>query len=101
MTVTTAYEGDRTIHYWVGARMAVCAHKRRGALVRKKVASIEHTVLEDCVNNDIESLVARIWEEIEKQDLPEMLEDLESLKYVPVEVRRKTASEPLFIVRYE
>jgi hypothetical protein len=81
--------------------MAVCAQKRRRALVRKEVANIEHTVLEDCVNKDIESLVARIWEEIEQQELPAMLEDLESLKYVPVEVRRKEASEPLFLVRYE
>lgn len=81
--------------------MAVCAQKRREALVRKKVANIEHTVPEDCVDKDIESLVARIWEEIEKQELPVMLEDLESLKYVPVEVRRKAASEPLFLVRYE
>ncbi len=69
--------------------------------MRKEVASIEHAVLEDCGNKDIESLVARIWEEIERQELPVMLEDLESLKYVPVEVRRKAASEPLFIVRYE
>jgi hypothetical protein len=79
----------------------MCAQKRRGALVRKTVANIEHTVLEDCVNKDIESFVARVWEEIEQQDLPMMLEDLESLKYVPIEVRRKAASEPLFIVRYE
>jgi hypothetical protein len=69
--------------------------------MRKEVANIEHTVFEDCVNKDIESLVARIWEEIEKQELPAMLEDLESLKYVPAEVRRKAASEPLFLVRYE
>jgi hypothetical protein len=33
--------------------------------------------------------------------LPKMLEDLESLKYVPVEVRRKEASAPLFLVRNE
>ena len=69
--------------------------------MRKKVANIEHTVLEDCVNKDIESFVARVWEEIEQQDLPSLLEDLESLKFVPVEVRRKEASEPLFLVRYE
>jgi hypothetical protein len=81
--------------------MAVCAQKRRGALVRRKVANIEHTVLEDCVNKDIESFVARIWEEIQQQELPLMLEDLESLKYVPVEVRRKAARESLFIARYE
>jgi hypothetical protein len=81
--------------------MALCAQKRRGALMRNKVVNIEHTVLEDCVDREIESLVARIWEEIEQQELPVMLEDLESLKYVPVEVRKKAASEPLFLVRYE
>ena len=81
--------------------MTMCAQRGRGALVRKKVANVEHTVLEDCLNKDIESFVARVWEEIEQQDLPSLLEDLESLKFVPVEVRRKEASEPLFLVRYE
>ena len=81
--------------------MTACAHKRRGAAVRKKVTNIERVVLKDFGNKDIESLVARIWEEIEQQELPVMLEDLECLKYVPVEVRRKAASEPLFLVRYE
>ena len=81
--------------------MTMCAQRGRRALVRKKVANIEHTVLEDCVNKDIESFVARVWEEIEQQDLPSLLEDLESLKLVRVEVRRKEASEPLFLVRYE
>ena len=69
--------------------------------MRKKVTNIERPVVKDFVNKDIESLVARIWKEIEQQELPVMLEDLESLKYVPVEIRRKAASEPLFLVRYE
>lgn len=81
--------------------MTACAHKKRGALVRKEVTNIERAVLEGFGNKDIESLVARIWKEIEQQELPVMLEDLESLKYVPVEVRRKAASEQLFLVRYE
>jgi hypothetical protein len=81
--------------------MTMCAQKGRRALAKRKVANIEHTVLEDCINKDIETFVARIWQEIEQQDLPKMLEDLESLKYVPVEIRRKEASEPLFLVRYE
>ena len=81
--------------------MTACAHKRRGAPVRKKVTNIERPVVKDFVNKDIESLVARIWKEIEQQELPVMLEDLESLKYVPVEIRRKAASEQLFLVRYE
>jgi hypothetical protein len=79
----------------------MCAQKGRRALAKRKVADIEHTVLEDCISKNIETFVARIWEEIEQQDLPKMLEDLESLKYVPVEIRRKEASEPLFLVRYE
>jgi hypothetical protein len=81
--------------------MTMCAQKGRRALAKRKVADIEHTVLEDCISKNIETFVARIWEEIEQQDLPKMLEDLESLKYVPVEIRRKEASEPLFLVRYE
>jgi len=81
--------------------MTKCAQNRKGALVRKKVANIEPLILEDRVNKDFETFVARVWEEIEQQHLPWMLEDLESLKYVSVEVRRKAASEPLFLVRYE
>jgi len=81
--------------------MTMCAQKGGRALARREVADIEHMVLEDCINKDIETFVARIWQEIEQQDLPKMLEDLESLKYVPVEVRRKEAGEPLFLVRYE
>jgi hypothetical protein len=81
--------------------MTMCAQKGRRALAKRKVANIEHTVLEDCINKNIETFVARIWQEIEQQDLPKMLEDLESLKYVPVEIRRKEASKPLFLVRYE
>jgi hypothetical protein len=79
----------------------MCAQVSKRALVGKKVANIEHTVLGDWVNKDIEKFVACVWKEIEQQDLPKMLEDLESLKYVPVEVRRKAATEPLFLVRYE
>jgi hypothetical protein len=81
--------------------MTMCAQKGRRALAKRKVANIEHTVLEDCINKNIETFVARIWQEIEQQDLPKMLEDLECLKYVPVEIRRKEASKPLFLVRYE
>ena len=70
--------------------MTVCAQKR------KKTANTE-----DSLNNDIEPFVAHLWEDVTQQHLIGMLEDLESLKYVPVEVRRKAASEPLFLVRYE
>ena len=80
--------------------MTMCAQLSKGALVRKKVANIEHLILEDRVEN-IEMFVAHVWEENEQQHLPAMLEDLESLKFVPVEVRRKEANEPLFLVRYE
>jgi hypothetical protein len=81
--------------------MMECAQKRRGALVRKKIVNIENLFLENSANKEIEPFVARIWEDIKQQHLLGMLEDLESLKYVPVEVRRKAASEPLFLVRYE
>jgi hypothetical protein len=81
--------------------MIECAQKRRGALVRKKSVNIEKLFLENSTNKEIEPFVARIWEDIKQQHLLGMLEDLESLKYVPVEVRRKAASEPLFLVRYE
>ena len=81
--------------------MTMCAQRGRGALVRKKVTNIEHTVLEDCVNKDIESFVARVWEEIEQQYLPSVLEDWESWIFLPVEFRMKGGGEPLFLVRYE
>jgi hypothetical protein len=47
------------------------------------------------MNKDIEPFVAHVWEDIRQQHLLGMLEDLESLKYVPVKIRRKAASEPL------
>lgn len=80
--------------------MMKCAQKRKRALVRKEIANIENMFLEDSMNKDIESVVARVWEEISQKHLLGMLEDLESLKYVPIEIRRKAASEPLFLVRY-
>lgn len=79
----------------------MCAQKRKRALVRKKIANIENLVLENSMNKDIEPFVAQVWEDIKQQHLLGMLEDLESLKYVPVEVRRKAANKPLFLVRYE
>ncbi len=80
--------------------MMKCAQKRKRALVRKEIANIENMFLEDSMNKDIESVVARVWEEISQKHLLGMLEDSESLKYVPIEIRRKAASEPLFLVRY-
>jgi hypothetical protein len=50
---------------------------------------------------NIEKLVADIWEDLTQRHIPEMLVDLESLKYVPREIRVKMATEPLFISRYE
>ena len=81
--------------------MMKCAQKRRRALVRKEIVNIENLFLENSTNKEIEPFVAHIWENIKQQHLLGMLEDLECLKYVPVEVRRKAASEPLFLVRYE
>jgi hypothetical protein len=80
--------------------MMECAQKRKRALVRKEIANIENMFIEDNMNKDIEPIVAHVWEEISQKHLPGMLEDLESLKYVPIEIRRKAASEPLFLVRY-
>ena len=78
----------------------MCAQKQKGALVRKKIAYIENRFLENSTNKNIEPFVACIWEDIKQQHLLGMLEDLESLKYVSIEIRRKAASEPLFLVRY-
>jgi hypothetical protein len=75
--------------------MMMCAQKRRRALVRKKTANIKNLFLENSTNKDIEPFVAHVWEDIRQQHLLGMLEDLESLKYVPVKIRRKAASEPL------
>ena len=49
----------------------------------------------------IEKLVADIWEDLNQKHIPEMLVDLESLEYVPREIRMKMATEPIFIRRYE
>jgi hypothetical protein len=51
--------------------------------------------------DSIEKLVADIWEDLTQRHIPEMLVDLESLEYVPREIRVKMAAEPLFINRYE
>ena len=40
-------------------------------------------------DNELETYLARVWEDIAKKHVPEMLEDLESLKYVPVQIRKK------------
>jgi hypothetical protein len=80
--------------------MLKCAQKRKGVLVRKEIANIGTMILEDSTNKDIESIVSCMWNEISQKNLPSMLEDMESLKYVPVETRRIAASEPLFLVRY-
>ena len=76
--------------------MTMCTQKRKRAVASKKMANIENSL-----NKDIEPFVADLWEDVKQQHLLGMLEDLESLKYVPVEVRRKAASEPLFLIRYE
>lgn len=53
------------------------------------------------VDNELEVYVANVWEDIAQNHVPEMLEALESLKYVPVQIRKKMASEPLFLDRSE
>jgi hypothetical protein len=66
--------------------------------------NVKNEVLSKSENDnsvEIESFVARIWEEVTRKHIPGALEDLEALKFVPVEIRRKMAVEPLFLVRYE
>ena len=53
------------------------------------------------LEDSIEKLVADIWEDLTRRHIPEMLVNLESLEYVPREIRVKMAAEPLFISRYE
>ena len=50
---------------------------------------------------EIEAFVANIWNEITQKHIPEMLEDLESLRFVPLEIRKSLAEAPMFLVRYE
>ena len=53
------------------------------------------------VEKELEVYVASVWEDIAQNHVPEMLEALESLKYVPVKIRKKMASELLFLDRSE
>jgi hypothetical protein len=53
------------------------------------------------LDNKLEVYIANVWEEIAQKHVPEMLEALESLKYVPVYIRKKLASELLFLDRSE
>jgi len=50
---------------------------------------------------ELESFVARIWEKVVQRNVPRALEDLESLEFVPIQVRRSLAVKPLFLLRYE
>ena len=62
----------------------------------------DHLVLpKNSEEKSLESLVASIWEEIMQKHVPEMLEDFESLKFVPLEIRKRFADEKLFLDRYE
>ena len=59
-------------------------------------------VFPDCSeDHELEVYIGMVWEEIAQNHVPKMLEDLESLKYVPVQIRKKMASEPLFLDRSE
>ena len=57
--------------------------------------------LENANRFEIEPFVARIWEKVIQKHIPGALEDLESLEFAPIQIRRKLAAEPLFLVRYE
>jgi len=67
----------------------------------KKTVDRTPSFLKDDCNLEIEFFVARIWEKALSKHIPEALEDLESLQFVPLQIRRKLAIEPLFIARYE
>jgi hypothetical protein len=53
------------------------------------------------LDDSIENLVAEIWKDVIQRHIPEMLVDMNSLKYVPRKIRVKMAAEPLLISRYE
>jgi hypothetical protein len=68
--------------------------------VRKTVDGTSSLLKDDC-NLKFEVFVAHIWEKALSKHIPGALEDLESLEFVPIQIRRKLATEPLFIARYE
>jgi len=50
-------------------------------------------------DNNLETYLARVWQEITENNVQKMLEDLESLKYVPAKIRKEMAAELLFLER--
>ncbi len=67
----------------------------------RKTADVTSSLLKDECNLEFELFVAHIWEKALSRHIPGALEDLESLEFVPIQIRRKLATEPLFIARYE
>lgn len=50
---------------------------------------------------NFEELIAHIPEEIREEHLHEILTDVRSLRDVSVELRKKEADQPIYLIRYE
>jgi len=98
--------------YVTGRRVITQASKKRACAIKKNekqelflsTKNTKNKMLPWFDNKDsveIEPFVARIWEKIIQKHIPGALEDLESLEFVPIPIRRNLAAEPLFLVRYE
>jgi hypothetical protein len=96
--------------YVTGRRVITQATKKKGLCNQEKrelFLSTKNTKnkMLPCLENEesieIEPFVARIWEKVIQKHIPRALEDLESLEFVPIQIRRNMAVEPLFLVRYE
>jgi len=89
----------------------ICVPNKKRALALKKTEkenafslkneNKEFVLPQNSEKIEIEAFVANIWNEITQKHVPEMLEDLESLRFVPLEIRKSLAEAPMFLVRYE
>ena len=98
--------------YVTGRRVITQATKKRACAIKKNekrelFLSTKNTKnkMLPCLENEesieIETFVARIWEKVIQKHIPGALEDLESLEFVPIQIRRNLAAKPLFLIRYE
>jgi len=98
--------------YVTGRRVATQATKKQAYSIKKNekqehFSSTKNTknkmlpLLENDNSVEIELFVASIWKKVIQKHIPGALEDLESLEFVPMQIRRNMAVEPLFLVRYE
>ena len=88
----------------------ICVQSKKRALAKNRVKeaafllknpSKEFVLPPNSEKIEIEAFVAKIWQEIAQKHIPEMLEDLESLRFVPLKVKKSLAESPMFLVRYE